>query len=253
MITSLYIIHETGPCLFKREYLKNVEIDEQLISGFLMAVSSFAQEAFVDGLQRIQLASGRRLIYGYNKEYGVLAAALSDNDDHPILVEKILDSIVNKFIERYGDSLRPFKGAVEFDDFKEVVDEEILKRVRVRDKVSYVSSIISSSMIAILEAVFMSTMRPMFPGLMSSALVAFLAAAVPSFFGGFIGGNRKIGVISGFAGTLPFLIIILISPFLGGFDQFIFYVQTLVPMALIMGALSGYLVERTRLYPLRLE
>ncbi|MHA1596567.1 MAG: hypothetical protein ACTSWV_02925 [Candidatus Asgardarchaeia archaeon] len=88
---------------------------------------------------------------------------------------------------------------------------------------------------------------------MSSALVAFLAAAVPSFFGGFIGGNRKIGVVSGFAGTLPFLIIILISPFLGGFDQFIFYVQTLVPMALIVGALSGYLVERTRLYPLRLE
>ena len=242
MILNLFIFHQSGPCIFKREYVKGTEIDEQLMSGFLTALSSFAQEAFLDGLQRIHLASGRRLIYGYNKEFGILAAALADKRDHPSLVEEIVNQIVKEFIKRYNKHLKPFDPSLTvFEDFQSIVDSIILKRNRTRDKTTILFSVSLAVILGILASGF--------AGFVPESLLTLYLALIPSIPAGYVAGERKIGTLSGLIGTLPEILTLLT---LGELDLFnvIFTFQLLIPLAAVAGALTGYYVERKFLYPL---
>ncbi len=252
MILNLYVIHESGVCIFKREYTKETEIDEQLISGFLMAVRSFAQQTFLDGLQRVQLASGRTLVYGYNKEYGILAAALADKKDNPLLVERIVNQIVDLFINKYRSFLKPLNPNVDlYEDFKKDLDKFIVKKIRSRDALTISAAII----MALLISITVTYLTVSYLSYLAAPIQLFIPVAVASAIGGYMGGNLKIGILSGLVSTLP--ILLLLSTALVGLttitltiEDFIFVTQTLIGPAVIIGAASGYFVDLTRLYPL---
>ncbi|MEQ9714701.1 MAG: hypothetical protein ACTSSP_00075 [Candidatus Asgardarchaeia archaeon] len=252
MILNIYIIHESGVCIFKREYSKETEVDEQLISGFLMAIRTFAQQTFLDGLQRIQLASRRTLIYGYNSDFGILAAVLSDKRDNPILVERLVNKIIDMFIRKYKNHLKPLDPRVErYSDFAKDIDNLLIKKIRSRDIISSVASITVAMSLSLIITYLMITMI----SIISTPLQLFLPVAIASLVGGYIGGNLKTGVISGLLSTIP--ILILLSTALIGLttitltlEDFIFVSQTLIGPAVIIGAVSGYIIDLTKLYPL---
>ncbi|MGQ4832967.1 MAG: hypothetical protein ACP6IS_03580 [Candidatus Asgardarchaeia archaeon] len=252
MILNLYIIHESGVCIFKREYTKETEIDEQLISGFLMAVRNFAQQTFLDGLQRIQLASGRTLVYGYNKDFGILAAALADRKDNPILAERIVNQIVDIFIKKYRSFLKPLNPNVDlYEDFKKDLDNFIMKKIRSRDVITTTAAIV----MAFLVSIIITYATVLYLSYLAAPIQLFIPVVVASAIGGYLGGNFKIGIISGLISTLP--ILLLLSTALVGLttitltiEDFIFVTQTLIGPAVIVGAISGYAIDLTRLYPL---
>lgn len=242
MILNFFIFHQSGPCIFKCEYLKGTEIDEQLISGFLTALSSFAQEAFLDGLQRIHLASGRRLIYGYNKEYGLLAAALSQNKDHPKLVEELVNQLMDEFTKKYKSHLNPIDPSPSiYEDFKTIVDRHVLKRIRTRDNITSIFSIGLALILGILTYA-LSTWLPT-----GGFLLAL--ATIPSIPAGYIAGERWIGALSGFVGTIPILSVLITAGI--PLNQLLSIIQLIVPLAVVMGAMVGYFVERKFLFPIK--
>ncbi len=252
MILSLYIIHESGPCIFKREYGKNIEVDEQLISGFLMAVRTFAQETFLDGLQRIHLASGRRLIYGYNREYGILAAAISEKDDHPKLVEKLLDTIVKMFVKKYKEHLKPLNPSLNiYKGFKDDVDKLILSKIKPRDKITYTAAMLMSGL-SILVMVYIEILLVPILGTEYGSIYVFISVLIPTALGAFVGGDRKIGVLCGVIVGVIYLL--LFSPALFGatptalpLDVYLLFAQIFIPFSILIGMITGYYGELSKL------
>lgn len=60
MIHSFYVI-DAGLCIYHYDFKKETHLDDQLLSGFLTAIGSFAQEAFQKGLQSIHIQNGQKI------------------------------------------------------------------------------------------------------------------------------------------------------------------------------------------------
>ena len=51
-IQAIWIITDTGQCIFSHKYIE-LEIDDQLISGLLIAFDAFSSESGIGGIQQI--------------------------------------------------------------------------------------------------------------------------------------------------------------------------------------------------------
>jgi len=54
MIHNLYIISEGGIAIYSKNFAKST-LDEQLISGFILAIENFTKEAVGSGLKKIEM------------------------------------------------------------------------------------------------------------------------------------------------------------------------------------------------------
>lgn len=61
MINNVFIMHESGLCLFSRTYGRN-PLERDLFSGMLIAISSFARELMGEDVNEIRL-DHHRIIY----------------------------------------------------------------------------------------------------------------------------------------------------------------------------------------------
>jgi len=248
LITALYLIAKGGACIFKREYTKT-EVDEQLISGFLSAIENFARETFLDGLQEIKLQTGRTLIYGiWGKEGELLGAALADGEDHPKLVEDLLNEIMTKFYENYQYYLK--KEAYDtnkFETFTNVVDSLIVSRIKDRGVSTLtMGAIVGSCLSVILFLLLMpliETRWSLFP------IIVFIWT-IPSLLAGYVAGNRKLGVISALIASLVLLSFIRFASGMP-LPVLLFAFEIFLPSSILLGLLGGYILERKALYPLK--
>jgi len=134
MITALYVVSEDGTCLYTYR-AREILVDEQLISGFLLAVRNIAKEAFLDKLQRLEMGINQ-LVYGYKEANGIqlYAALISDARDNPDLLGEILEELLTKFVAQYKEEIEQFlkkrivsKTLKKFDD---VIKESVEGRLR---------------------------------------------------------------------------------------------------------------------------
>ena len=93
MIHNLYIISEGGVSIYTKNFVKS-PMDEQLISGFLLAVGNFVKEAVGSGLRRIEMETGEQMFVYYDFSTKLTAAAITSPKDHPALVSEILPEIL---------------------------------------------------------------------------------------------------------------------------------------------------------------
>ena len=134
MITALYVVSEDGTCLYTYRARETL-VDEQLISGFLLAVRNIAKEAFLDRLQRLEMGINQ-LVYGYKEADGVqlYAALISDARDNPDLLGEILEELLTRFVTQFKEEIDQFlkkrvvsKNLNKFDD---VIKESVEGRLR---------------------------------------------------------------------------------------------------------------------------
>lgn len=248
MITALYLIAKGGTCIFKREYTKT-EVDEQLISGFLSAIEDFARETFLDGLQEIKLQTGRTLIYGiWGKEGELLGAALADGEDHPKLVEEILNEIMTKFYKKYEEDIK--KGTYDvskFEVFTKDVDNLIISKIKARG----VSTLIMGFIVgAALSAILFLLLMPLIELHGSLFPVIVFIWTVPSLLAGYIAGNRKLGAASAIMTSLILLSIIRLASGMP-LPVLLFASEIFLPSSILLGLLGGYVLERRALFPLK--
>ncbi len=134
MIHNIWVIHkESGRNVFAKMYGK-VQIDKDLLSGFLTAVFSFAEsEVKSAGVESIVMG-GLQWLYDYHK--GLLFIIAADKSDDIELLRGQLDIVRDSFLEKFsifkteGDKamkfLRRWNGSPKaFKEFQDMLDDYV--------------------------------------------------------------------------------------------------------------------------------
>ncbi len=125
LINNIYIFKDDGRCLFTRTY-GSTEFDEQLIAGFLSAITHFGSELGTTTLERIDFGDYRIIMA--RSEYDLITAGVVDKDDDVDMAGNALKAILDDFKSNYEDILHKWKGEDIFGDYEKFADE-IIKHV----------------------------------------------------------------------------------------------------------------------------
>ncbi len=122
LIHNIYIFRDDGICLFTRKY-GTIEFDENLISGFLTAISHFGSEIGTTALEKIDFGDYRIVIA--SSEDDLITAGVVDKDDDVDMVAKGLEALLIDFKFNYGDIIYEWKGDNIFVGYKKSADKII--------------------------------------------------------------------------------------------------------------------------------
>jgi len=134
MIKSVLIMEEGGIAVFSYEAGGPI-VDEQLISGFLVAVRDLTREAFLDSLQTLQMHDNQ-LVFGFKEIESIgklFGAIISDNIDNSDLVADILDQLLETFMTSYKEDVKQVlekRVQKEFEGFKHDITQMMVRRLR---------------------------------------------------------------------------------------------------------------------------
>ncbi|MHA1145151.1 MAG: hypothetical protein ACTSRW_10470 [Candidatus Helarchaeota archaeon] len=250
MFHTIYLINEAGICIYERHYVEN-KLDPDLVTGFMNAVGSFAKEAFLSGLQSMELEDNKRLIYGIDSKNRLLAAALADQVDHPKLQERILQQVIEAFLHDYEQTLNDVVKPKVYEGFTEKLDKIIKRRVRKRGKLQFGLACGLSLLCVFLLGVFMSPLLDVLNNTPYSILAIFIFIP-PPLVSGLVAGNRKNGIIASTITLIPLIPLLLTSEprYLGLlFITFVIMLLMIGSLYVTLGMLTGFLIERFYLYP----
>jgi len=122
MINAVWIIHKDGKCLFHREY-KDLNINEQLFSGFLVAILSFSKEISNQDLKSIILEE-LVLYYKNIEEKRLIFVVAADRKDRESKIMAKINLIETAFFSEFDDELRNWNGNITtFQKFNTTVDK----------------------------------------------------------------------------------------------------------------------------------
>ncbi|MBK5114319.1 MAG: hypothetical protein KGD59_11805 [Candidatus Heimdallarchaeota archaeon] len=251
MIQAIWIITDTGQCIFSHKYIE-LGIDDQLIAGLLTAFDAFSSESGIGGVQQIG-GEDNQFIYGSSQK--LLVAALADKRDNADLVEKLMVKISNLFQEKYAPYLKDlaFVDLNVFNGFEEEIDQILKPKVYKRGAGStFFATFIS---LALSAGVFMLLLN-----ILDEAVFLVFLAFIPGLFvGALIAGKSTYGLISSIITVLPIIgyySYTLISTNWGTeailnsiFDIFLMAV-TYITIAMLCGIGGGSIIDRRRLFPL---
>jgi len=132
LIHNVYIIDQrTGICLLHRKY-GSIEFNQDLVSGFLTALKDFSIE-FSKGSGELKVIDMQVFYLMLVFREGVLVTAAADKNDDAKITHKALNTIIDKFVDKYEINLENWTGDVRiFRDFSGEVDE-ILQSGRVAE------------------------------------------------------------------------------------------------------------------------
>ncbi|MHA1324823.1 MAG: hypothetical protein ACTSRL_18680 [Candidatus Helarchaeota archaeon] len=276
MIKNLYIISDGGVALYSKNFAPSA-VDEQLISGFLLAIGNFAKETVGSGLKRIEMRTGEQLHVFYDDSAKLTAAAIADAQDHPKLMMEILHEITTQFNNMVQNTKKPEYEISESPEFDSFVIGLLRESTAKRDKKRFFLALILGALLVgvafylgtpyLIRSIeeFFSKIHALgnpyssiaIFGVFSLQLEFFLVLTfIPSsFLTGYIAGSRNrgkwIGVIFFF---FSLGLSALIIPFnrIGAlfFFMLIIYIPLVMVTSIALGYLGGLLRDRNKLYPL---
>ncbi len=136
-LSNLWIIEKnSGICIFEQSYME-VNMNSDLISGFLVAMLNFGKELANKDLQSIQF-NDLKISFKEQEKY-IIAIAITDNANSRD-VESFMELIIKEFAEKYEDKLDNFHGQVDvFNDFgifvENLVNKKALGMILLKSKV----------------------------------------------------------------------------------------------------------------------
>ncbi len=123
MIHHVWLMNRAGICLLDREYT-DLEINKQLFSGFLTALSYLADQFHrkIDSLNM----GGDMTIY-YELEQNLIIAIAVDKDDNEKEIRRKIKQIKEEFNLKYNDILIDWDGNIsDFDPFVKDLDRILM-------------------------------------------------------------------------------------------------------------------------------
>jgi hypothetical protein len=93
-------------------YVKNIsgnrmDVDENILIGFLTAIDNFSKEAFKTYIKLLDIDSQRKLVIHYQQKERLITAAIVDGRDDVGLVQSILKNFAMSLITEYGSKIDP--------------------------------------------------------------------------------------------------------------------------------------------------
>ncbi len=284
MLHSFYITTENGVCIFAKHFIKT-QIDNQLISGFINALGSFATEALGSGMQSLKLQTGEQLsILRYNAgPIPLIGMVVADSKDNNILIRNILDEFLTEFSNLFQKQLRerPVTDITEYKEFNYTIDLMLEKKVASRTKLrTFLGVVAGILMIGIIVLAFIPAilqLENLNPGdygvadiifsdgfdpsdlqaiqtltltIIGALMLVFcIIFSLPTIIAGYIAGDRKHGVWAAiFLGLSIGGIIFLTSPFIVEFAEvnaFLWYIA-FSPLLLLIALVFGYFGGRLK-------
>jgi len=284
MLHSLYIVSEHGSCLFAKHFI-DTQIDNQLISGFINALGSFATEALGSGMQSLKLQTGEQLsILRFDKApIPLIGMIIADSRDNDILIRNILNEFLNEFSTIFQKQLRerPVSDITEYNEFRYTVDlmleKKVASRTNLRTFLGVVAGILMIGIIvlAFIPAIFqLENLNPgdfgvadiiFSDGFDPSDLLAIqtltltiigalmlvfcIIFSLPTIMAGYIAGDRKRGVWAAiFLGLSIGGIILISSPFVVEFAEVnaILWYIAFSPLLFLIALVFGYFGGRLK-------
>ncbi len=253
MIQALWIITETGQCIFSHKYVK-MDIEDQLISGLLTAFNAFSTESGIGGLQQIA-GEDNQFVYGYAGK--LLVACLADKRDNPKLVEKLMIRISEEFQEKYAIYLDDamYVDINIFLGFEDDIDQILFPKIFRRG----VGSTIFGTFVTIALTIGALFLMISIPNELEIDLtfLLFLACIPGLFVGAIVAGKRNYALIATTAGILPIIGYFAYDIALSGtlFGEYstiliiVLMIEQFLAIAILCSMLGGSIVERRRLLP----
>ncbi|MBD3193124.1 MAG: hypothetical protein GF308_20995 [Candidatus Heimdallarchaeota archaeon] len=249
MIQAIWIISESGQCIFSHKYI-DMAIEDQLISGLLTAFDAFSNETGVGGIQQIG-GEDNQFVYGSTGD--LLVAALADKRDSTELVEDLLNTIALKFQKNYEKELvqSEIVDLNAFEGFEKEVDLLLLPKIYNR---GVGSTLFGTIVTAVLTIALFLILQPLIAYGNGSFLI-FLSSIPGLFLGAIIAGKREYALISSVIGVLPITTYFAISIASEISPQesvliIVLMVEQFLTIAILCAILGGQIIERRRLFPL---
>jgi len=135
LIDGLWVLdYNSGICIFEENYRDwSTDLSTDLISSFLTAILSFANEAFIDAIKFIQF-SNHKIIFEFKKQ-ALFVIAVSDPNISEEQIKKTIEKIANKFTKKFHQILGngQLKGNIKqfnafSEDLKKIVKKEPLSK-----------------------------------------------------------------------------------------------------------------------------
>ncbi|MHA1150777.1 MAG: hypothetical protein ACTSR8_21365 [Promethearchaeota archaeon] len=150
MISRILIIASGGLLCYSKTFVGGDDVDNDLVSGFLTAVSNFAKEIKGGEIKSLNFKNFN-YVYSYDTDLDCMFIIVIDIDDLEEEATNKVELMKDEFISRYRNVLTNWTGDVTiFENFNEFVDKEIF----IPPKILLVGE----------DGVGKSTMMELFPG-----------------------------------------------------------------------------------------
>ena len=265
-IENVWIIDSSsGICIFDwYAQARDKTIDEQLVSGLLIAFKNFSSEA---GLVDISAIEGIDKKLAYKTDEHFIIAGVCHSRDYEELINKTLLDLLKKFRKKYHDLLKNgmTTDVSPFRTFEKDILETLEDSSSSRNIITMTTGIIVSLLIAGLIFIgYFFGIGPLY-GVMDSGVAdivglvyLLLGMFAGGFAGGLVAGDRKLGILAGALSTLPILGLMVgfFSPLwlTDGIANVVFrallYLLLFGSLASLGGMLGGYIKESKYFFPL---
>jgi hypothetical protein len=136
LIDGLWVLENSSRiCIFEENYVDFIKEGKptDIVSSFLAALLTFADETFIDEIQFIKF-SNRKILFKFS-QYLLFVFAINDKDiNKEYQIKAICNIIVNRFNEKFGHIFENnnWNGSISVfesfsEDLREIIDREPLK------------------------------------------------------------------------------------------------------------------------------
>lgn len=133
MIHNVYILKKTGESLI-HGYYGSIKVDETLITGFLSAISTFAEEIGAESVESLVMKN-MKFVYALDTSTPepIIFVVSVDREEDERKIKNILLKIKDKFVGGYNNILAEWTGDVKvfkpfFDELDEIVWQYVLEK-----------------------------------------------------------------------------------------------------------------------------
>jgi len=267
-IENIWIIDSnSGICIYDwcTEF-KEKTIDEQLVSGLLLAFRSFSSEA---GLVDISAIEGIDRKLAYQADDRFIIASICHSNDYEPLVNKTLQGLLADFRKKYKHLIDEDSttDVSPFRTFHEDLESKLEGTIATRSTISLIAGgIITMMLVGVIYVIYFFTngkIDALFPksGDVLSLIIIFIGYFASGAIGGLIAGDRRFGIFSGIFASIPVT---------GLFIAFLYQEWILTNVAAVVinsilyfilflllitagGLVGGYRREQKYLYPLNID
>ena len=131
MIQELMIINQAGLALFYHNFKNKDRLDdEQSLASYFDIICRFTKRNFKESLRLLMLDSFIFFFYTHKSRFHLVLKCKNGNYDEKML-ESISESIIEKFLEKYGNILEDFNGEIsQFKSFTtELTESQFSKKI----------------------------------------------------------------------------------------------------------------------------
>jgi hypothetical protein len=128
LIHSVYFIDTGGRLIFTRKY-GTIELNPDLMAGFLTAIKEFSGEISSstdkkkDSVKDIEMETFN-VVYDFRSADGMMCVLLHDKKDDPRIVRGVAKIVLDGFLRKYKADIDPWDGNIsKFAEFEPAVDE----------------------------------------------------------------------------------------------------------------------------------